>query len=126
MEGRIATNSADAPGLAYLTTPAMAAALKTTDVGTDTGQFVWSAGPTPGEGRVNGFAARYSANVPAGHIVLGDWSQFLVGTWFTLELMEDPYGTNFAKGSVSVRALMDVDFAVRHAEAFETLNEAAS
>ncbi len=33
-------------------------------------------------------------------------------------IMTDPYGSNFGKGDVAVRALMDVYIAVRHAESF--------
>ena len=128
MEGRIAGSSADALGMAYLTTPAIMAALKVTDV-TPTGvsgRFAWTASSEPGRGTLNGLPAHYTANVPAGHLILGDWSQMVYATWGILEIAADPGGANFASGSVSVRALMDIDFGIRHAQSFEVLAEAAS
>jgi hypothetical protein len=60
----------------------------------------------------------YRNEFPTGNVILADWSQLLVGQWGGLELAADGGGSNFATGSVSVRAIMDIDFAVRHPEAF--------
>lgn len=125
MEGDIAANSADAPGMKFLTTPAIATVLKTKSKDTGSGLFVWesaSGNSQPGEGRVNGWPAYYSANVPTGYVLFGDWSQFVFATWGTLELLADPYGSNFAKGSISIRAMMDCDFAVRHPQSFAEIH----
>lgn len=122
MEGRIATNSADAPNMAYLSTPALMATMKSTEVSSNTGQFIWTAGDNPGEGRVNGYRGFYSASVAANTLIFGNWADLLMGTWFVLNIQADPYGSNFAKGAVSVRALMDCDFAVRHAASFEEIH----
>ena len=123
-EGDLAASNADVGSMSYLTTPALMSALKTTDVGTDTGQFVWGAGAERGIGNMNGFNAHYSSNVPAGNVIFGNWSDLIVGHWGVLDLATDPYGDNFNKGNVSVRAIMDVDFAVRHPESFTLLTEA--
>lgn len=122
MEGRIAANSADAATMAYLTTPALMATMKQTALDSGSGKFIWSAGARPGQGTVNGLPALYSANVPTGYVLLGDWSQLIYATWGVLEILADPYGDNFAKGSISVRALMDCNFGLRHAEAFEGIH----
>ena len=125
MEGDIAANSADAPNMKYLTTPAIATALKVKSKDTGSGLFVWESSTgnsQPGEGRVNGWPAYYSANVPTGYVLFGDWSQLVFATWGTMELLADPYGSNFAKGSVSIRAMMDCDFAVRHAQSFAEIH----
>lgn len=125
MEGDLMLDNADMGALAYVTTPALATTLKTTDVGTDTGIFVWTAGSERGRGVMNGHPAFYSSNVPAGTVVFGNWADLVFGAWGALEILADPYGSNFAKGAVSVRAMMDVDFAVRHPESFTKLTEAA-
>ncbi|MCB1924723.1 MAG: phage major capsid protein [Gammaproteobacteria bacterium] len=124
MEASLALASADMGALAYLANPGIAAGLKTTDVGTDTGQFIWTAGRERGEGIMNGFPAFASANVSPGTVIFGNWRDFIFATWGALELMVDPYGANFSKGSIAVRAMMDVDFAVRHGESFAVLEEA--
>lgn len=38
-------------------------------------------------------------------------------------MLADPYGTNFASESVSVRAMLDIDFAVRHPESFAAITD---
>ncbi|WP_078119614.1 phage major capsid protein [Thiosocius teredinicola] len=126
LEGALAASNADMGNLAYLTTPQLAMALKTTDVGTDTGRFVWSSGRERGQGSMNGLPAFYTSNMPAGYVMLANWRDVLVGLWGMLEIDVNPYGTNFAKGSVEVRALMDVDVALRHAESVVEIHEAAS
>ncbi len=63
-------------------------------------------------------------SVAAGYVVFANWRDFLVGMWGVLEILSDPYGSNFASGSVSVRALLDIDFGVRHPESFAALSEA--
>ncbi|QYZ64535.1 MAG: hypothetical protein OI74_04515 [Gammaproteobacteria bacterium (ex Lamellibrachia satsuma)] len=125
LEGDLAAANADMGNLAYLAAPAIATTLKTTDVGTDTGQFIWTAGNERGTGSMNGFPSLYSGNVPAGYALFGNWSDLVVGTWGSLEILADPYGAGFAAGTVSVRALMDIDFAVRHAGSFSEIHEAA-
>ena len=59
-----------------------------------------------------------TANMPTGYILLGRWSELLVGFWGGIELDADPYGSNFLKGSVTVRVMADIDINVRHPGAF--------
>lgn len=122
MEGNLATNNADVGSLAYITTPPLMSTMKTTDVGTDTGTFIWSPGSERGQGQVNGFPAYYTSNMPAKTVLFGDFSSLVVGHWGALELDADPY-SEFAKGNVSIRAFMDLDFGVRHPESFTALTE---
>jgi len=124
MEGLISTADADVSRMAYLTTPPMASGLKLTEKSASTAQFVWDS-TNPGEGRMNGFNARYSSNVPTGSVILGNFSDLVIGHWGALEIAADAGGANFAKGSVSVRAIMDMDVAVRHPESFCVMTEAA-
>ena len=63
--------------------------------------------------------------MPAGYVIFANWRDFLVGMWGEgLEVLSDPYSSNLASGSVSVRALLDVDFGVRHPESFAEIREA--
>jgi len=117
MEAYIADDNAHVNNMAYITTPTIAMAFKTTEKASGTAQFVWEDNPD-GSGRMNGKRAYYTKNVPTGNIILGNWSDMLVGQWGGLELAADGGGSNFNKGNISVRAIMDTDFAVRHPVSF--------
>jgi len=58
-------------------------------------------------------------------IVYGDISQVLMGQWGTLELDVDS-SNQFASGAIRVRALWDVDVAIRHAAAFSAVVDAVT
>jgi len=49
---------------------------------------------------------------------LGNWQHLMVGFWGGVEIDADPYGSNFLKGSITVRVLADIDIGVRHPGAF--------
>jgi HK97 family phage major capsid protein len=52
-------------------------------------------------------------------LIFGEWSSLLIGYWSGTDILVNPYeSTAYAKGRVLVRAMRDVDVAVRHAEAF--------
>lgn len=54
-----------------------------------------------------------------GKLILGDWSQVLLGIWSEIDLLVNPYdSTAYARGGVLVRAMATVDIAVRHPTAF--------
>ncbi|MDS9468702.1 phage major capsid protein [Paracoccus sp. MBLB3053] len=57
-------------------------------------------------------------------VIFGAWSQLLIGRWSGLDLLVNPYGdTAYARGRVQVRAMQDVDVAVRHAESFAVADD---
>ena len=56
-------------------------------------------------------------------IVYGNFADLLFGMFGQLEILVDPY-TDFAKGTVGVRALQSIDIAVRHAESFAAMQDA--
>ena len=59
-------------------------------------------------------------------VIFGAWSQLLIGRWSGLDLLVNPYGdTAYARGRVQVRAMQDVDVAVRHGEAFAVADDLA-
>ena len=123
MESAISADNADMSRMAYLTTQALVGHFKTTEKFSSTGQTIWTDGREHGQGVVNGYRCLSSGNITAGDVILGDWSQLLMGFWGGVELDADPYGTNFLKGSTTVRVLADVDFALRTPVSFCVSND---
>lgn len=117
MEGDLLTNNADASRAAYVTTPALAVALKTAAKATNQAVFVWEAGPEPGVGTMNGLRAVATSNCPSGKVILGNFADLIMGLWGAVDLEVNPFA-DFAKGTVCVRAFASVDIAVRHAKSF--------
>lgn len=117
MEGLIAENNVDTRGMRYITTPTLGTTLKATEKAPSTAQYIWT-DRGEGEGLVNGYGAAYSSNMPNGTILLGQFSDFLMAYWGSIDIMVDPYGTNFSKGNVTVRAMIDVDMNIRRPDSF--------
>ena len=120
LEAELSTSNVNMRNIAYLVHPLMAATLKVTEKSAGTGKYILE------DGVMNGHPVKTSSNVPVGSVLIGAWSEFVLATWGVLELTVDPYGTNFAKGSVRIRCVLDVDAGVRHPAAFATLEEAAA
>jgi hypothetical protein len=78
-------------------------------------------------GQVAGIPAYFSNQVPINAVpnpdtlrmILGDWSQVLLGIWSEIDILVNPFdSTAYARGGVMVRAMSTVDIAVRHPTAF--------
>lgn len=89
------------------------------------------------EGVFAGERVEFSGNVPSNltkasgsnlsAVIYGDWSQLLIGYWSAFDLLVNPYeSTAYAKGNVSVRAMLTCDIAVRYAEAFAAVTDAVA
>jgi HK97 family phage major capsid protein len=105
--------------LAWLTNPQVAAQLMTTPLIPATASaMVWQNGPD-GAGKIMGYNAYASTNVPSNlgtgtnlsAFVVGDFSQSMIGLWSGLELRLDPY-TGADSGNLIVRAFFPCDFHV--------------
>jgi len=81
-----------------------------------------------GSGSCLGFPLHTSQNVPANLVkgtsgavcsalILGNWSDLLIGEWGVLDMLVDPY-TFSNTGAIRVRAFMTVDVNVRYPAAF--------
>jgi hypothetical protein len=70
-----------------------------------------------GDGKINGYRAYSSTNVPADGIIFADWSSLLIGFWGVLDINVDT-ATKAKSGGYVLRAFQDVDIAVRHAASF--------
>jgi hypothetical protein len=73
-------------------------------------------------GALLGYPVAITTAIPATtttNVIFGVWSQLLIGYWSGLEVLVNPYAeTAYARGRVMVRAMRDVDVAVRHGQAF--------
>lgn len=120
METEIASGNADIGMMAYLTTPGVRGAAKTTQKfsGTD-GQPIWTGD------EMNGYRAAASNQVSKTlgvgmnehGIVFGVWSELLIGEWGALELITDPYAKK-KQALIEVTSFCMVDIAPKYGEAF--------
>jgi len=99
----------------YVCTPAVAALLAIRQRFASTDTPLWEGGLM--DGRVAGFAAMSSTQMPASRVLFGDWSQLVIAEWGALELDVNPYA-NFPAGITGVRAFYTVDVGVRYAASF--------
>jgi HK97 family phage major capsid protein len=60
----------------------------------------------------------------AGSLIFGNWADLLIASWSGVDILANPFETTaYAKGRVLVRAMKDVDVAVRHPESFCFAND---
>ncbi len=86
LEGAILADNVDiGVSVGYLTTPTLSTTLKTTEKAANTAQCIWNATGS-GEGNMNGYGAMATANVPADTVILGKWSDLIIGTWNAVEI----------------------------------------
>lgn len=136
----VSIDNADVATAGFLTTPQVEAALaKLTD---DQGNYILNPysrvtlnpfGNETNRALIAGRQFYTSTNVPSdltkgsgtdlSAIIYGNFADLLIGMWGSLEVLVDPY-SDFAKGSVGVRALQSVDIAVRHPESFAIMTDA--
>lgn len=67
------------------------------------------------------------AGAPAtGRLIIGDWSEVLLGIWSEVDLLLNPYdSTAYARGGVMIRAMATVDAAVRRPTSFVLADDVA-
>lgn len=103
----------------WLTTAAIRTALAAAEKVTTTGSgFLYE------NGLMGNVALATSKNVPAGKLILGDFSQVLLGVWSEVDILVNPYAEPaYSRGGVQVRAMATVDTAVRHPQGFVVATE---
>ncbi|MEA5097433.1 MAG: phage major capsid protein, partial [Burkholderiaceae bacterium] len=106
---------------AFLTHPAVATKLRGTLKSTTAGaQYLAESG------RMADLPLYVTNQVPVkdsatdtGRLILGDFSQVMLGVWSELDILVNPYeSTAYARGGVKVRAMATCDVAIRHPNAF--------
>ena len=128
----------DPSALGYVMTQNLRTKLKQTVKvsGDTTGNFIWQDGQRPGDGRVNGYQAFATTNLPnnlvkgtsgavCSAMLFGDFSQVILAYWGGLDLMMDPY-SNGTSGGRRVIALLDCDVAIRRAASFAAIKDATT
>ncbi len=100
-------------GCGWLTTPAIRKLLKGRVKVAGYPEYLWQ---SP-DNNMNGYRAIASKACSAGTLIFGDWSELLVANFGPIEILVDPY-TKIQNAMISVRAIADIDVAVRHAGAF--------
>ncbi|WP_115081092.1 phage major capsid protein [Synechococcus sp. N32] len=58
-------------------------------------------------------------------VIYGNFNDLMIAQWGALEVLVDPY-SDFATGTVGVRALQSIDIGVRHAESFAAMTDAVA
>lgn len=134
LESALANVNAAVGNMAYLTNSKVRGKLRTTEeFPTTNGRPVWtSAGGM--DGSVLGYRAVVTNSVPSNltkgtasgvcsAIIIGNWSDLMIGLWGGLDLMVDPYALA-TSGGRRIIALQDLDIAVRHPESFAAMLDA--
>ena len=111
METDIAVANAEVANMFYVINSSARGALKSTEVASGTGKFVFE------NGEINGYKAIVTNQLANNDALFGDFSKFTIGMWSGLDLTVDPYA-GATSGNVRVIALQDVDYAVTQPGAF--------
>lgn len=64
-----------------------------------------------------------TAKTKCSALIFGAWNELLLGEWSAVEIMLNPYGSAFQSGGVEIRAIQNVDTAVRRPTAFCTVKD---
>jgi HK97 family phage major capsid protein/HK97 family phage prohead protease len=103
------------PSCGYVAHPAATTILMTRQRFASTDTPLWEGSML--DGRVIGFRAMTSNQMPASRALFGDFSQVVIGEWGVLELAVNPVA-NFLAGIIAIRAMYSVDVGVRYPAAF--------
>ena len=115
-------NALGLPGsrYAYLTTPGVKGAWKTTAKIAGQASWLWENGDI-----VNGYDARGTNQVPSNKMIFGDFSQVMFFEWTGIDLTVDPY-TLADQNQVKVTMQKHVDCLIRQGKAFSVSSDAGN
>lgn len=133
METKVRESKVRNGRFAYLANPTTMGYLKKlTD---STGRPLWQNATSEGApATLNGYTTVDSTLVPSNltkgtaskkcsAFIFGAWNEMLLGEWGVVEVLSNPYGDAFKSGGLSVRALQNVDVAVRRPSAFAVVRD---
>lgn len=122
--------TANAGPLSYVTTPTSKGTLKITPatltgstVVSGTSNALWTGNED--EGRMNGYAAWDTNQVPGNRVLLGAFRQLIRGMWGGLSVIVDPY-TKAGNDEYVITMNSYGDFALRHPQAFVVSSDAGN
>ena len=132
MEELVANSNVDLSNLKYLTNSKVMARMKLKQAhsGINAGTLWQTVGR--GEGIVNGYPGFYSnlmrSDMGTGKnlscMLLGDFSQLVIGEFGMLEIHANPYtAEGFLEGMVRINCLASVDCALKHPESFSVIED---
>lgn len=130
LESDVAVANAAVGALAYLSNAKVRGKLKATPkVASTDSNMIWSdinnlvnGYPMYTSNQVSSTLTKGTSSV-ASAIIFGNWNDLLIGEWAGLDLLVDPY-TGITAGTIRVRAMQDVDIAIRHAASFSCMLDA--
>lgn len=117
---------------AMITHPAVATVLRTTLKDSVAGaEYLMQGGNMAGVpvNVTNQLDAKVTAGPPAvttGRLIVGDFSQMIVGEWGSAEILANPYApTYYEAGAVQLRIMATMDMVVRNPKAFVSVDDIA-
>lgn len=113
---------------AIITHPGAATKLKTTLKSATAGsEYLLEAGRMAGlPVNVTNQLEAKTGNPATGRVLLGDFSQLIVGQWSSAEILANPYGTGYyEKGDIQLRILATMDMVCRNPKAFVLADDLA-
>jgi HK97 family phage major capsid protein len=127
LRGAVAAANAETPSCAYMTNTKVRTTLEKMQDSTGLPIGLDRLFPT---GSTKAFSNIVPSNLTKGTgtnlsaVLYGNWSDLLIGVWSELDILVNPYESSaYAKGNVSIRAMMTVDIAVRHPESFAAIKD---
>ena len=115
---------------AMITHPAVATVLRTTLKDSVAGaEYLMQGGSVAGVpvNVTNQLDAKVTAGPPAvttGRLIVGDFSQMIVGEWGSAEILANPYApTYYEAGAVQLRIMATMDMVVRNPKAFVSVDD---
>lgn len=122
---KLALVNATANGI--VTHPEVVTKLRSTLKTTGLPDYIMENGQVGGIGVSTTNQIEAKAGSPAtGRLILGDFSQLLIGQWGTLDILANPYAqTSYDRGAVQIRILATMDLQVRHEQAFVLVDDIA-
>ena len=110
-EQKVMEDNALGGRLAYVTTPAFMASLKTTEKSSGTGQYIWQSNT------INGYPAVASNQVTASNLIFGNFENVVLASFGAVDVVSDPYSLALT-GMIRVHIGRYVDVGVRHGQGF--------
>ncbi|MBN3807140.1 phage major capsid protein [Paraburkholderia sp. Ac-20336] len=109
----------------WLSNPSVKRVLAATQKAANTGIYLSDGTSMAGYPLVTTNQVPNKAGTPAtGRLLFGDFTQLILGIWSEVDILVNPYAQDaFSKGNVLVRAMMTCDQAVRHPEAFVSVDD---
>ena len=110
-ETQLGKNNADMGSIAFLTSPGVRGAAKTTTKAPNYPIFIMEAG------QVNGYRLEATNQVSGDKVIFGNWNDLIIADWAGIDVVVDPY-TLATNGQVAVTSQMFMDVTLRHPESF--------